>query len=104
MLTTKKQKHKARKYSRGAEMLSHLGNRNIMLIISKEKKVSSALQLGGPESSIYNASVNNESNSHWTSRKIRGFAGHGHNSGGTEPRSELKKLSVERNQNHSRDG
>ena len=37
--------------------------------------------------------MNNESNSHSNSREneIRGFAGHGHNSGGTELSSELNQ-------------
>ena len=53
-----------------------------------------------PQSHSYNALVKKGSNSHSNSREneIRGFASHGHNSGGSEFSCDFNRLSLELNQ------
>ena len=100
MPTTKKQKTKTRKSRDDIE------NMDIMLGTNHFQIEESELSNSVPrlESPRYNVLVNNESNSHYNSKEneIKGFAGHGDNSGGIESISEFNRLSVELNQR--RDG
>ena len=83
-------------------MFSDIGNLDIVLggnyFERDGREFSNSVRR--PASPSYKTSINKESNSHSNSKEneIRNFAGHGHNSGGTESDSEFKRLSGELNQ------
>ena len=101
MPTTRKQKTKTRK-SREPDLLSDIENLDTMLGTNNFQREESELSnsVRRPESPRYNAWVNNDTNSHYNSREneLRGFAGHGDNSGGSESIIEFNRLSGELNQ------